>query len=234
MKMTPGGSSAVPWLVHAYTASGAVLAFAAVLAIWGRNYRAALIWLFVATVVDSTDGVLARQARVRERLPNFDGGKLDDIVDYLTFVFVPALLAYESGLVPPGWPGWVTASTMLLSSTYGFSRVDAKTADNFFTGFPSYWNIVVFYLYAAGTSATFNVAVILVLSVLVFVPIGYVYPTKTTTLRRLTLGLGLVWGLVVGMVTWRMPEPSPRLLLLSLVFPLYYGVLSLLLNRRRS
>ena len=105
-----------------------------------------------------------------QRLPWFNGAKLDDIVDYLTYVFVPAVFVWRSLLVPDGWAVPVT-SAMLLSSAYGFSRDDAKTSDHFFTGFPSYWNLVVFYLFLMHESQVANAIVLLVLAVLVFVPI---------------------------------------------------------------
>ena len=124
------------WLVHLYTASGALAGFFSTLAIFAGDYRQALLWMVAATFIDATDGVLARRARVKERTPGFDGGRLDDIVDYVTFVFVPALFLYQSGALPYGWAGGVAAA-ILLSSAYGFAAADAKTNDHFFTGFPS-------------------------------------------------------------------------------------------------
>src|SRR5688572_11747142 len=150
----------IAWLAHVYTASGAVLAFLAALAIIDHDYRTAFFWLGVQIAVDATDGVLARALRVKERTPFFDGAKLDDIVDYLTYVFVPALFVWRAVLVPDGWTLWVAAA-MLLSSAYGFNRADAKTADHFFTGFPSYWNIVVFYLLLARLPAPINGVILL-------------------------------------------------------------------------
>src|SRR4029079_7616768 len=104
------------------------------------------VWLFLQVAVDATDGLLARRLRVYERTPGVNGAKLDDIVDYLCYVFVPALMVWRAPLVPADWVVPVAAA-MLLSSAYGFNRGDAKTSDHFFTGFPSYWNIVVFYLF---------------------------------------------------------------------------------------
>src|SRR5678816_465256 len=141
------------WLAHLYTASSAVLALLATIAIFEYRFRDAFFWLAATIVVDSSDGVLARAVRVRECLPWFNGAKLDDIVDYLTYVFVPALFVWRSLLVPAAWTIPV-ASAMLLSSAYGFNREDAKTSDHFFTGFPSYWNIVVFYLFVMHASQT--------------------------------------------------------------------------------
>lgn len=221
------------WLVHAYTATGAVLAFAAVISIVAGDYRSAFLLLYASLVIDSTDGWLARQGRVDVILPGIDGRRLDDIVDYLTFVFVPAIFLVESGLLPEGW-GMVAAGAMLLASTYGFSRADAKSADLFFTGFPSYWNIVAFYLYVGDLPPIANAAVILTLSALVFVPIGYVYPSRTPTLRTLTVGLGIVWAMLGLVMILQLPRVSGMLVVVSLAYPAYYCLLSLWLHGRRG
>jgi phosphatidylcholine synthase len=223
------------WLVHLYTASGAVAALFSAVAVFEARYRDAFLWMWAATFIDATDGVLARRARVSEVLPGFDGARLDDIVDYLTFVFVPVLLLHRSGALPAGW-GTAVASVVLLSSAYGFASADAKTEDHFFTGFPSYWNIVALYLYAASMPPVLNAAVLLALSALVFVRIGYVYPTKTPVLRGLTVVLGSIWAVMVATMIWLLPSPPVTLIVASLFFPIYYAVLSLLLhaNRRRG
>jgi phosphatidylcholine synthase len=221
------------WTVHAYTASGALAGFVMTLAVFHRDFRAAFLLMVVATIIDATDGVLARLAQVKATTPGLDGARLDDIVDYLTFVFVPALLVYEAGLLPDTW-GLIVAAAMLLSSAYGFSATDAKTADYFFTGFPSYWNIVALYLYVAQLSAGVNAAILLGLSALVFVRIGYVYPTRTPVLRGLTIALSLAWGLTIIAMILMLPGVSTALLATSLVFPVYYTVLSLALNLRRG
>lgn len=221
------------WLVHAYTASGAVLAFVATQAAIGRNFRAAFLWLFAAVLIDSTDGFLARAARVHERLPNFSGRKLDDIVDYLTFVFVPAVIVWQAGVVTGSWTIPVIAA-MLLSSLFGFVSEDAKTDDHFFTGFPSYWNIVVLYLVVLERSPVLNAVILLVLSALVFVRIGYVYPTRTTAARTLTLALGLLWSVMMLVLILQLPTPPRSIAWVSLFFPAYYTALSFVLHARRS
>src|SRR5438045_3004758 len=109
------------WLAHLYTASGLLLAFLATLAVFARDYRSAFFWLALQIIVDATDGVLARAARVSQHIPWFSGAKLDDIVDYLTYVFVPALIVWQAQLVPGGWTIWVAAA-ILLSSGFGFNR----------------------------------------------------------------------------------------------------------------
>jgi len=220
------------WLVHLYTASGALAAFFGTLAVFDADYREALLWMAAATAVDATDGLLARKARVRERLPAFDGARLDDVVDYLTFVFLPVLFLYESGALPDGWGGGI-ASVVLLSSAYGFAADDAKTTDHFFTGFPSYWNIVALYLHVAALPPAWNAMILLALSALVFWRIGYVYPSRTPTLQALTIGLGVCWGVIAVAMILRVPRVPPPLFALSFVFPVYYAVLSFVLHVRR-
>ena len=225
-------ASAAAWAVHVYTALGAVCGFGAVLATVQVDYRRAFLWLVAATFIDATDGVLARAADVKTHAPRVDGARLDDIVDYLTYVFAPAFLMYHAGVLPETW-GVTVAAIVLLSSAYGFAASDAKADDHFFTGFPSYWNIVAVYLLAARLPQAVNGVLLLLLSALVFVRIGYVYPTRTPELRGLTIGLGAVWALMVVAIILMMPE-VPRLLLLgSLFFPVYYTVLSLVLQGRR-
>jgi phosphatidylcholine synthase len=214
------------------TAAGALLAFLMITATGAGDYRRALLWMALATAIDSADGVLARAARVKERLPNFDGARLDDIVDYLTFVFAPAYLVYHARLAPDGLV-LVVVTAMLLSSAYGFSNEAAKTSDHFFTGFPSYWNIVVFYLLVLAAPPGFNAAVLIGLAVLVFVPIAYVYPSRTPTLRAPTIALGVTWAVLVLVMIWQFPDVWRPVLYLSLVFPAYYLILSLTLDARR-
>lgn len=220
------------WLVHLYTASGVLCAFFGTLAVFADRYRDALLWMIAATAIDATDGLLARRARVKERLPGFDGAKLDDVVDYLTFVFLPVLFLHRSGALPEIWSA-VVLSLVLLSSAYGFSASDAKTSDQFFTGFPSYWNIVAVYLHIAGLPRAWNAVVLVVLSALVFWRIGYVYPSRTSTLRTLTIIFGVCWAINVLMMVLALPDVPRSLFAASFAFPLYYTVLSFVLHRRR-
>ena len=221
------------WLVHIYTSLGTICAFFGTLAVFEGEYRASFLWMVLATAIDSTDGLFARRARVKEMLPGFDGARLDDIIDYLTFVFLPLLLLYHSGCLPSRWAPAV-ASTVLLSSAYGFGSTDAKTSDHFFTGFPSYWNVAALYLYAAALPPRINAVVLLLLSALVFVRIGYVYPSRLPVLRTTTVTLGLVWGVLVVAIIMTLPDVSGWLLAVSLFYPVYYTVLSLVLQGRRA
>jgi phosphatidylcholine synthase len=219
---------AIAWLVHLYTASSAVLAFLSARAVIEHRYRDAFLWLAVSVIVDATDGTFARLADVSTRISWFNGAKLDDIVDYLTYVFIPALLVWRAVMVPERWTVGVV-SAMLLSSAYGFNRDDAKTRDHFYTGFPSYWNIVVFYLFVARWPSQVNAAILVILAALVFVPIRYVYPSRTPIWRRTTIMLGAVWGLLMVWMLWRLPAVPSWIVLASLFFPAYYVGLSLVL-----
>ncbi len=223
---------AAAWAVHLFTAAGAVLGLLALVAAIEGQFREAFLWLIGATIIDATDGTLARLARVAERAPQIDGARLDDIVDYLTYVFVPAVLMLRAGLFPDGG-GLAIAAAMLLASAFGFSRTDAKTDDHFFTGFPSYWNIVAFYLYAGGLPSWANTGIVLGLAALVFVRVGYLYPSKTPALRRTTIGLGVAWALLCGWLVWQIPDVPRAWLGVSLLYPAYYVTVSLWLHARR-
>lgn len=220
------------WAVHFYTALGAVLGFAALEATATNSYGRAFFLLAVATFIDCTDGTLARRARVKQVLPHFDGAKLDDIVDYLNYVVVPIVLAHHAALIPAGAGGVFISALPLLASGYGFCQMSAKTSDNFFTGFPSYWNVTVFYFYALHSPGWFNVAMLVLLSALVFVPIRYLYPSRNPTARRTTNVLGVIWGVCVIILILQVPQPSWWLALASLFFPIYYVALSFHLHFR--
>jgi phosphatidylcholine synthase len=220
------------WLVHIYTASGAFLAFVAAWAVLHGNGRLSLGAMFIATLVDATDGMLARRARVKDVLPDVDGARIDDLVDYLTFVFVPLLLLDAAGGLTP-FTRFPVAAAVLMSSLYGFVAPDAKSTDHYFTGFPSYWNIVVLYLLLFHASPDVSAIVMLALSGLIFVRIGYIYPSRTEALRALTLTLASIWTVAVGAIIWLWPSPPRWLAIGSLAFPVYYVVASLVLHFRR-
>jgi phosphatidylcholine synthase len=222
-----------PWLAHLYTGLGAVVALAATIAVIAGDFRGAFLWLGVQLLIDSTDGVLARALRVKDRLPHFDGARLDDIIDYLTYVFIPVLLLLQAGLLPAKWGVWV-GGLVLLASGYGFCRSDAKTlaSDYFFTGFPSYWNLVALYVFLFDLPPVINAAVVTVLAILVFVPTRYIYPSRTRTLSRFTLGLGALWGVLVTWIVWRLPALDGPWAAVSLIFPVYYMAFSFWLDWR--
>ena len=238
METTSGWQRAGAAAVHLYTASGAVLALLIVLAAVAGDVTRAL-WLgLVALIIDGTDGMLARRMRVKEHIPWFDGARLDDIVDYLTYVFAPVLLLWTSGFLPSGSWGIALATVPLVASTYQFCRVDAKTDERsfYFLGFPSYWNVVAFYVIVLGLGPAVVGGILLVCSVLVFVPVRYVYPSRTVELRPLTLALTAVWLVAYATILAQLPNPNPLWLVVSVLYLVYYVGLSLHLTaqRRRS
>ena len=220
------------WLVHLYTALGAIVGFFSILAIEQGSFREAFFLMALTVVIDATDGTLARAARVKELIPWFDGNLLDEIVDYLNFVIAPCFFLIHARLLPPQDSLWL-AALPLLASAYGFCRTDAKTADNFFLGFPSYWNIVVFYLYVLQAPLWVNAFLIIALSILVFVPIKFIYPSRSPRFRVQTNVLGALWGGVVLHMIYRLPHGDRTLAFASLFFPAYYTILSLWLEFRR-
>ena len=213
-------------LVHVYTASGTVLGLLIVLAaIEGEALTA--LWLGLAALfVDGTDGMLARRFRVKETIPWFDGARLDDIVDYLTYVFAPVVLLWTTGHLPGGVLGWTVAALPLLASSYQFCRVAAKTDDHFFLGFPSYWNVVAFYAIVLDLAPGTVAAIVVVCAVLVFVPIRYLYPSRMTTLQAPTLAFTAVWGITYVVLLLPAPDPNPWVVALSLSYLVYYVGLS--------
>jgi phosphatidylcholine synthase len=222
----------VAWLVHLYTALGAVVAFVSVIFIEQSRFQEVFFLMFLAVVIDATDGTLARAARVKELIPWFDGDRLEDIVDYANYVIVPCLFLLRADLLPPADALWLTALP-LVASAYGFCQTEAKTADHFFLGFPSYWNILAFYLYMLKTPLWVNAFSIVIFSLLVFVPIKYVYPSRSPYLRSLTNLFGAAWGALLLWVIFSLPESRPGIVVASLLFPAYYAALSLKLEGER-
>ena len=225
-------SLVLAWGVHFFTASGAVVGALALLAISaGELDNAALLMLF-ALFIDAVDGSLARAVGVSEVLPDVDGRRLDDIVDFLNFVIVPVVFMTSAGSLP-GW-GWVAAP--ILASAYGFSQASAKTEDDFFLGWPSYWNVVALYCWLLDLSTTTGAFWLVVCSIGIFLPFKYVYPSKMKRpifKHTLTAG-GFVWAGLLGF-TILAPDLGARLHLVEISFAylVYYMALSIWLARPR-
>ncbi len=241
-----GGVRAVlAWGVHFYTALGLVAAAGiAVLIVDGRPeaFRWAFVLMLVATLIDATDGTMARRIRIKEVLPGFDGRRLDDLVDFLTYTFLPLFLIWRvPGLLPAGWHAWLLLP--LLASAYGFCQVSAKTDDGYFLGFPSYWNLVAFYLYVLQPlPGWLSLTVLVVLALLTFVPTRYLYPSQRGRLNAVTNVLGAGWTALLIWTLWELPadslpaaadaNPGRHVALLSLYFPVYYMVASWVVSLR--
>ena len=186
---------AFAWLVHGLTASGAVFAFLALLAIEQRDWRLALLWLAAALAVDAFDGTLARWAHVKQHAPRIDGETLDLIIDYLNYVFVPTVLIWRAELVPPALAPWLAAA-ILVSALYNFARRDMKTEDNYFRGFPALWNVVAFYLFVARPGPEAGAVIVVALAALTFTSVTFVHPFRVRDYGRWLPILALLWAIV--------------------------------------
>ena len=217
--------------VHALTATGAVWGFLSLVAVVQGNLQALFVFQLIAMLVDGVDGRLARWADTKRYASRVDGALMDNIIDYLTYVIVPALYFYLSDLLPPGW-GIPVACAILLASAYQFSQVAAKTPDNFFTGFPSYWNFVMFYLIVLGLNPWVNLAVLAILVFLVFVPFKYVYPSRTSRFFWLTNFILLIMLLAGAYAFYSYPVVPQWVIWVALSVPVYYFVLSLWMQRK--
>ncbi len=213
------------WSVHLFTASGAVLGTFALIAIATNRLESAALMMLATLFIDGLDGTLARAARVSEYTPQIDGRRLDDIVDYLNFVVVPAVFLWGAGSILH--PGWLAAP--VLASAYGFSRRDAKTEDDFFLGFPSYWNILALYLWLLEVSPLGGTIWLAGLSIAVFVPLKYLYPSRVQPMQlRFWLGVGAIaWtAMLIACVVWPQATAPYSLVELSLLYPAWYLWLS--------
>ncbi|MBV8771333.1 MAG: CDP-diacylglycerol O-phosphatidyltransferase [Deltaproteobacteria bacterium] len=214
------------WAIHLYTATGAITAIIALDRIARGDFRGALIVMAIALFVDSTDGPFARSLNVRARLPFFDGSLLDNVLDYLNYVAVPVFFMIRSGIVSDHTAGLAVASFIMVASAYAFCRIDAKTVDHYFRGFPSYWNLAAFYLFCLRLPVMANIALLIALAVMEFLPIKFIYPNRTAPLRSLTLTLAFIWAVVTALMLPGAPSYNPLLLFSSLAFVVYYFVMS--------
>ena len=193
----------------------------------------AFLWLtLVAMIIDGTDGYLARKFDVKKNVPWFDGATLDNIVDFLTYAFAPAVLFWTGGYIPHNNSGLVIIAAVLLSSCYQFCRSDAKTDNKnyYFLGFPDYWNIIAFYAIVANLSSQVTSIILVACSILVFIPIKFLYPSRTKQMQGITVVLTVLWLISYLVLMMQLPTPNTNLVTLSLIYPLYYLVASLYLT----
>ena len=181
------------WAVHGFTASGAVLGFLAIISIFNNDLVGAFLWLGLALLIDGIDGTLARKIGVLDKTPNIDGSTLDNVIDYLNYVIIPALMIYWFQMVPNGWEIILPAG-MFAVSLYTFANMNMKTNDYYFSGFPAVWNIVVLYFYILNTHPIINVIIILLLFIFTFIPIKFVHPLRVKKIRNLTIFCTVLWS----------------------------------------
>ncbi|CAN5824403.1 phosphatidylcholine synthase [soil metagenome] len=229
---------ATAYAVHLYTASGVAIAFWAVaeVASAAPDPRFVFILLAIAVIIDSTDGPLARRCNVKRWAPNIDGRTIDDIVDYLTFTFVPLLLVWRMDWLPE--PAWLWIVAALIASLFGFANTGAKDeTGGFFLGFPSYWNVVAFYLgiWYFMFGPWINAVSVLLLILLTVVPVGFIYPNLAPRPWRLVLTIGaLVWLVVCLAMLAEYPHPPEWMMWVSLLYPALYVGVSIWLWRART
>lgn len=187
--------------VHLLTATGAVFAMLAMLAAVDAKWDLMFLWLVVAFFVDGIDGPLARHYNVKKNAPEFDGVLLDLIIDYLTYVFIPAFALFKSGLMD-GWTGWFAIIVITFTSAMYYADTRMKTKDNSFSGFPGCWNMAVLVIFALEPNFWVSLALVTVLAVAMFLPLKFVHPVRTERWRMITLPIALAWTFFAGWAAW--------------------------------
>ncbi|GAB4385327.1 CDP-alcohol phosphatidyltransferase family protein [Albidovulum sp.] len=188
-------------LVHLFTATGAVLSMLAMLAAAEGRWSLMFLWLVVALAVDGIDGPLARHYEVKTNWPTYDGVLLDLIIDYLTYVFIPAFALFQSGLLP-GWTGWLAIIVITYASVIYFVDTRMKTNDNSFAGFPACWNMVVLVLFALEPNFWLMLAIIVALAATMFTNLKFIHPVRTERWRWLSLPVALAWTAFAARAAW--------------------------------
>jgi phosphatidylcholine synthase len=216
------------YVVHFYTSLGLIAALLAMIAAAEGRPRDVFIFLGLALWIDSTDGTLARGWEVKVWTPRFDGRKLDDIIDYMTYTFIPVFFAYKFGVVTPAMIPVLVI--VLMASAYGFCQQAAKTDDGYFTGFPSYWNIAIFYMYVLHGNPVVHALILLALAIMVFIPVKYIYPSQTPILRHVNVAISGFWFVCYCIIVATLPNPDPRIIYVSLLYPTYYMGMSFYLH----
>ena len=206
--------------IHLFTALGAILAILALEAASRHSWEVMILWLVLAFVVDGIDGPLARKFDVKTNAPEWDGVLLDLIIDYLTYVFIPAFALWQSNLLPNFWGG-VAAGLICFSSVMYFSDTRMKTKDNSFSGFPGCWNMVIIVLFALHPNPVTTLLVILFLMIAMFFPLKFVHPVRTDQFRPITLAIALIWTASAAYSAWHGFEATPQINVVLFVTSLY-------------
>ncbi len=221
------------WAVHLFTASAAFIGVMTIALIFQKDYINAFWLMGLAVVIDAIDGSLARLARVKTVLPSIDGTLLDNMMDYLNYVITPCVFLYvKPDMLPSGWTLAIIA-VVTLTSAYQFTQADAKTPDHFFKGFPSYWNFAVFYMFILNTGMWTNLFILSLLSIMVFIPIKYVYPsrldylTDSAKLKVVFHCCSIIYAISSLFILFEYPTVSTLWLALSMAYIILYLSLSI-------
>jgi phosphatidylcholine synthase len=220
------------WAVHLLTASGAGLALVAAVAASDASWQLAFLCLGIAFIIDGVDGPLARWAQVKERLPWFDGSALDFVIDYTNYVFIPAYIVAESGLLSEPLASICGGIIAIVGALY-FADNRMKTAENSFRGFPAVWNAVVYLLMVYRPDHIVTVAVILVFAALTFLPVEFVHPVRVRRLRPVTLAMSLAWAILAALVLAADLRPAPVLSAAFLIASAYFATIGFILQVTR-
>ena len=215
------------WGVHLFTATGAVFGLLAILSIFEKNWKMMIVYMIIAMLVDGFDGMLARWADVKKYANGIDGALLDNILDYLNYVMVPALFLVKADVLPES-VRLLAASSILLTSAYQFTQTDAKTDDHHFKGFPSYWNVAALYMLLMNLPQWVNFDFLMLFNVMVFIPIKYIYPSRNSYLRTLTLVLTYLYGAIGIWGLLQYPDQPPWVVWASFIYVGYYLILSVI------
>jgi phosphatidylcholine synthase len=213
--------------VHVFTASGAALALGALIYAVRAEWAAMFVCLGIALIVDGVDGTFARAFRVAELLPRWSGDVLDLVVDFTTYVFVPAYALSVSGLLPEPL-ALAAAMLIVITGALYFADHEMKTADHYFRGFPALWNAAAFYLFLLRPTPWIAAAAIMVLAVLTFVPFKFVHPLRVRRLRGLNIAALIVWSGLALVAIVRDLEPGPWIAAALVAIGLYFLAIGLL------
>jgi phosphatidylcholine synthase len=194
--------------VHVLTAAGAALALLALLAAVRGAFDVMFLCLGIALLVDGIDGTIARALKVAELLPRWSGDVLDLVVDFVTYVFVPAYAIAAGGVLPP-WLGPPAGMIIVMTGAIYFADRRMKTADNYFRGFPTLWNVVAFYLFVLKPAPWLAAVLVALLAVLTFVPFRFLHPFRVKRLRLVSLGAVVLWALLAAYALWWALDPGP-------------------------
>lgn len=219
-------------VAHVFTALGAVCALFATLALIDLRFERMFLWLGLALVIDGLDGTVARWVDVEQRLPRFSGERLDLVIDYVTFVFIPALALLRAELLT-GVIGYLLAAGILMSSLFHFSDVESKDAAHQFVGFPAVWNLVAFYLFAFDATEVWACIVVALCIILTFVPMKWIHPLRVAFLRPVTLAITAGWALAAMAVVVR-GFPATAVLQIALILAALYVIMLSVMDWRRS
>jgi phosphatidylcholine synthase len=194
--------------VHIFTALGAALAFGALVYAVRHDWAAMFVCLGIALIVDGVDGTIARHLKTAELLPRWSGDVLDLVVDFTTYVFVPAYAIAEGGLLPG--PLAVPAGIVIVvTGALYFADRAMKTDDNYFRGFPTLWNAVAFYLFVLRLPPWVAAALVTLLAVATFLPFKFLHPMRVKRLRAINIAVVALWSVLALIAIFRDLSPGP-------------------------